>query len=199
VTLTTSLFQFCRFFPKFALALVNTFANKMKKYLVFSLVIFILSCRQKEKTYSTMEQRLSVLTIGANDLMAMRKFYEENLGWQPVAANRDIVFYRMNGFLFSIGKRKELADFIGIDPAGSGFRSVTFGYNVSSEDEVKKIYKDLQVKGVKMLNEPTIPDFGGLFFYFEDIEGNIIEVAYNPFIPLDKDNNATGHESIDHL
>lgn len=63
-----------------------------------------------------MEQRLSVLTIGANDLPAMRKFYEGNFGWKPVAANQDIVFYKMNGFLFSIGKRKELAGFIGVDP-----------------------------------------------------------------------------------
>jgi len=146
-----------------------------------------------------MEQRISVLTIGANDLQAMRKFYEGNFGWKPVAENKDIVFYKMNGFLFSIGKRKELAGFIGVSPEGSGFRSVTFGYNVPTEDEVKTLYKQLKDKGVKMLNAPTEPPFGGLFFYFEDIEGNIIEIAYNTFIPLDKENNATDHKPIDHL
>lgn len=146
-----------------------------------------------------MEQRLSVITIGANDLTVMRKFYEENLGWKPVAENKDIVFYKMNGFLFSIGKRKELAGFIGISPEGSGFRSVTFGYNVSTENEVRMLYTRLKNKGVKMLNEPTAPPFGGLFFYFEDIEGNILEIAYNTFIPLDKGNNAVGHQPIDHL
>lgn len=146
-----------------------------------------------------MEQRLSVLTIGANDLQAMRKFYEGTFGWKPVAANKEIVFYKMNGFLFSIGKRRELADFIGIDSQGSGFRSVTFGYNVSTADEVRILYKQLKSKGVKILKEPTAPPFGGLFFYFEDIEGNIIEIAYSTFIPLDDEHNAIDHYSIDNL
>lgn len=146
-----------------------------------------------------MQQRLTVLTIGANDLQAMRKFYEEILEWQPVAVNKDIVFYQLNGFLFSIGKRKDLAGFIGVNPEGNGFRSVTFGYNVATEDEVREHYKQLKAKGVKMLNEPTAPPFGGLFFYFEDVEGNILEIACNSFIPLDKDNNAVGHKPIDHL
>ena len=73
-----------------------------------------------------MDQRISVLTIGADDLIAMRKFYEEKLGWRPITENKDIVFYKMNGFLLSIGKRKELANFIGINPEGSGFRGVLF-------------------------------------------------------------------------
>ena len=146
-----------------------------------------------------MEQRISVLTIGADNLEAMRNFYEDKLGWTPVAENKDIVFYQMNGFLFSIGKRKELANFIGINAEGSGFRAVTFGYNVPTEREVRELYEQLKSKGVKMLNEPTEPPFGGLFFYFEDIEGNIIEITYNTCIPLDKNNNAIDHEPIDHL
>lgn len=146
-----------------------------------------------------MENRISVLTIGANNLPAMRDFYEKIVGWQPVAANKDIVFYKMNGFLFSIGKRKELADFIGIKPEGSGFRAVTFGYNVATNDEVNALFRQLNDKGVKILKAPTVPSFGGLFFYFEDIEGNIVEIATNPFIPLDEKNNAIDHKPIDHL
>ncbi|RFS19947.1 VOC family protein [Chitinophaga silvatica] len=146
-----------------------------------------------------MEQRFTVLTIGANDYQAMKKFYETTFGWKPVAENNDISFYKMNGFLFSIGKRKELAGFIGVKPEGSGFRAVTFGYNVPTDDEVWSLYHQLKEKGVKMLSEPTAPSFGGLFFYFEDIEGNILEIATNPFIPLDENNNPEGHKAIDHL
>jgi len=146
-----------------------------------------------------MEQRISVLSIGADDLTAMRNFYEETLEWKPVAENKDIVFYKMNGFLFSIGKRKDLANFIGVNPDGIGFRGVTFGYNVSTEIEVRELYKQLKTKGVKILNEPTAPPFGGLFFYFEDIEGNILEIACNTFVSLDKENNAVDHKPINHL
>jgi catechol 2,3-dioxygenase-like lactoylglutathione lyase family enzyme len=148
------------------------------------------------ETKLVMEQRISVLTIGAVDLHAMRSFYENILGWQPIAENRDIAFYKMNGFLFSIAKRNELASFIGVNPEGNGFKAITLGYNVQTETEVFETYEQLRTRGVKILNEPTKPPFGGLFFYFEDIEGNILEVAYNPFIPLDNYNNAIDHKPI---
>jgi uncharacterized protein len=145
-----------------------------------------------------MEQRISVLTIGANDLDAMKKFYGQTLGWTVVAENKDIVFYKLNGFLLSICDRKMLADFIGVDPNGRGFRSVTIGHNVNSKEEVLELYDQLKGK-VKILKEPTVPPFGGLFFYFTDIEGNILEIAQNSFITLDKDRNAVDHKPIDHL
>ena len=145
-----------------------------------------------------MEQRVSVLTIGASDLSAMKEFYGQVLGWAPVAENKDIVFYKLNGFLLSICERKMLADFIGIDAAGQGFRSVTIGYNVNTREEVLNLYNELKGK-VKILKEPTEPPFGGLFFYFTDIEGNILEVAQNSFIILDEVRNAIDHKPIDHL
>lgn len=145
-----------------------------------------------------MEQRISVLTIAAENLAAMKDFYGQTLGWKAVAENKDIVFYKLNGFLLSICERKMLAGFIGADTDGNGFRSFTFGYNVRTEGEVLQIYEQLKNK-VKILKPPSVPPFGGLFFYFSDIEGNIIEVACNSFITLDKENNAIDHKPIDRL
>lgn len=145
-----------------------------------------------------MDQRISVLTIGVDDLKAMKNFYGQVLGWTTIAENEDIAFYKLNGFLLSICDRKMLADFIGIEPKGQGFRSVTIGYNVGTKEEVLAIYDQLKNK-VKVLKEPTEAPFGGLFFYFADIEGNIIEIAQNSFVVLDKDKNASDHKPIDHL
>ena len=146
-----------------------------------------------------MEQRLSVLTIGADNLAAMKEFYGQTLEWKPLAENKDIVFYKLNGFLLSICDKKSLANFIGIDSEGQGFRSVTIGYNVGSNEEVLELYAKLKRKGVKILKEPTEPPFGGLFFYFSDIEGNILEIACNSFVILDQNNNAVDHKAINHL
>lgn len=110
-----------------------------------------------------MEQRISVLTIGAENLKAMRNFYENVLGWVSVAENKDIVFYRLNGFLLSICKRKMSADFIGVEANRHGFRSLTVGYNVQRKEEVLKLYNQLKDKAT-ILKEPTEPPFGGLFF-----------------------------------
>src|SRR5699024_8526620 len=122
--------------------------------------------------------RISVLTIGADDVKAMKEFYGQTLGWTTVTENKDIAFYRLNGFLLSICDKKNLTGFIGIDHNGQGFRSVTIGYNVDTKEEVVNLY-DLLKERVKILKEPTEAPFGGLFFYFADIEGNIIEVAQN--------------------
>ena len=145
-----------------------------------------------------MEQRISVLTIGADDLNAMKNFYGQVLGWTTVAENKDIAFYKLNGFLLSICDRKMLANFIGVDPKGQGFRCMTIGYNVDKKEEVLDLYNQLKDK-VKILKGPTAPPFGGLFFYFTDIQGNIIEIAQNSFITLDKGKNAVGHQPIDQL
>lgn len=145
-----------------------------------------------------MEQRLSVLTIGANNLAGMKRFYEDVLGWAPVAGNKDVVFYKLNGFLLSICEKKMLADFIGIDASGQGFRSVTIGYNVKTKEDVLVLYDQLKDK-VKIIKAPAEPPFGGLFFYFYDVEENILEIACNDYVALDENNNVTGHKPINNL
>ncbi|MBD2753030.1 VOC family protein [Spirosoma validum] len=147
----------------------------------------------------TMEQRLSVITLGVDDLAAMKQFYSEIIGWPTVAENKDIVFYTLNGFLFSLFGRTSLAKGAGLAPEGSGFRSFTLAYNVPTRQEVDHLFEELKKKNVHMLGEPQNTPFGGYFFYFTDPESNVLEVAYNPYIPLDEQGNVITHNSIDDL
>jgi uncharacterized protein len=151
-----------------------------------------------EDNNKPMEPRISVITIGADNVAAMQHFYTDILGWEPVAANKDIVFYQLNGFLLSICEHTSLAEFIGVSAEGSGFRRTTIGYNVHEEWEVLKLYEQLKDK-VKVLKAPTVAPFGGMFFYFADIEGNIIEIACNPFVVFSSSNDVVSHKPIDDL
>jgi hypothetical protein len=146
-----------------------------------------------------MEQRLSVITLGTDDLVAMKNFYAQKLGWKPVAENKDIVFYKLNGFLFSLFDRNSLATGAGVPATGNGFRSLTLSYNVDSKQAVEELFEELKAKGVKMLTEPQNTPFGGYFFCFADVEENVLEVAYNPYILLDESGNTITHKNIDHL
>lgn len=146
-----------------------------------------------------MDQRLSVITLGTDDLAAMTSFYVEKLGWQPVAQNKDIVFFKMNGFLFSLFDRKNLASGAGVSAEGSGFRSLTLSHNVNSKQEVDGLFDELKKKAVKILTDPQDTPFGGYFFCFTDVEDNVLEITYNPYIPLDESGNTITHKSIDHL
>jgi catechol 2,3-dioxygenase-like lactoylglutathione lyase family enzyme len=146
-----------------------------------------------------MEPRLSVLTLAVDDLEVMRQFYSEVIGQPPVAENQDIAFFKMNGLILSLCKKKDLAHFIGIASEGSGFKGITLGHNVPTKEEVDVLYKQLKNKGVTVVKEPTETPFGAYFFYFSDPENNILEIAFNPFIPLDEAGNTTTHLPIDKL
>lgn len=146
-----------------------------------------------------MQQRLSIITLGADDLPAMRQFYVEKFGWTPVAENKDIIFFKLNGFLFGLYGRKRMAEFNGMSPEGSGFRSLNLAYMVDSKEEVEALYGSLKAKGVNIIKEPSVPPIGGYLFLFTDVEGNVWEIAKNPFMPLDKDGNVITHESISHV
>jgi len=146
-----------------------------------------------------MEQRLSVITLGVDNLAAQKEFYKSKLGWRAVAENKDIVFFKLNGFLFSLFDRKQLAESSGVEAAGSGFRSFTISYNVSSKEEVDNMFSKFRADGVSILKSPTETPFGGYYFIFSDLENNVLEVAYNPYVPLDDDGNVITHKSIDNL
>jgi uncharacterized protein len=129
----------------------------------------------------------------------MQNFYEQQVGWQPVAANKDIVFFQLNGLLLSLFSRQQLADYLQLPPVQSGFRGFTLACNVHSRQEVGQLYQSLAAKGVPIVRKPEATFFGGYMFYFADIEGNIWEVAHNPYVPLDDKGNVITHHSINHL
>ena len=164
------------------------------------MIILLSSCQQNDKTNSIMEQRLSIITIGADSLEAMRNFYVEKFGWKPVAENKDIIFFKLNGFLFGLFGRKEMAEFNNTSSEGSGFRPYNLAYMVDSKQKVEEIYAAMKSKGVKIIQEPKVPPvIGGYYFLMTDVEGNVWEVAQNLAMPLDENGNVITHEPIDNL
>jgi uncharacterized protein len=146
-----------------------------------------------------MEQRLSIITLGVDNLEAMKKFYTEKFGWTIEAQAKDIAFFKLNGLLFGLYGRKDLASFQGQSPEDSGFKPYTLSYMVSSKEEVQRIYKDFLQRGIKIIKEPEEPSFGGYYFLAADPENNVWEVALNPFMQLDEKGNVLSHQNIDNL
>lgn len=144
-----------------------------------------------------MDQRLHVITIGANDLNGIVSFYIEKLGWKPFAKDSDIVYFKLNGFLIGIVQRQLLASFTGVPFAKKESRYFTLGYNFNTKEEVICHYEDLKRKNIRIVKEPAESDRGACFFYFADIEGNIFEVACNPYIVLDENDNVINYTYTD--
>lgn len=133
-----------------------------------------------------MDQRLTIITLGVNDLKTSTQFYENSFGWKKdSSSSENITFFRLNGIMFALFGRHELADDATVPPEGTGFRSFTLAYNVRSEADVDSVIRDLRGKGVKIVKEPGKVFWGGYSSYVSDPDGNLWEIAFNPYLKLD--------------
>lgn len=141
-----------------------------------------------------MEQRISFFTIGVSDLEAMRDFYKDKFGWTPMKDSDGIVFFKLNGFIFGLYPKGELAEDIGVKEDGKGFKRFTMAINLNSEKAIDALFEDLKKKGVKIIKAPEKVFWGGYRGYVADIEDNYWEFAYNPFLKLDNEGNVDSHQ-----
>ena len=131
-----------------------------------------------------MEQRLTMVGLGVNDLKTSADFYDNVFGWQRLeASNDDIIFYQLpGGAMLSLYGRKALAEDATVDSKGSGFKGFTLAYNTRSEKEVDEIIKELRSQSVKIVKEPQKVFWGGYSSYIADPDDNLWEIAFNPYM-----------------
>lgn len=140
-----------------------------------------------------MEQRLTLITLGVSDLQASADFYENSFGWKRAAASNDhIKFYQLNGMQLALFPKEELAKDAQVPAEGSGFKGFTLAYNTRSEAEVNEVVASLRKKGVRVVKEPQKVFWGGYSGYIADPDGNLWEIAYNPYLVPDAQGNVSG-------
>ncbi len=143
-----------------------------------------------------MEQKLSIITLGVKNMQIMRKFYEEQLSWKIEADNEHIVFYKLNGVLLALFSEESLAEDAGLEYSASNFKSTTFAQNYPTIEAVDAVFSELKMLDVTIIKYPEKAFWGGYRGYFSDPEGNLWEIAYNPFMTLDKHGNVMQHSNI---
>lgn len=141
-----------------------------------------------------MKQQIHFTTIGVKDLEKMANWYKDIFGWKAMKEEKEIVFFKLNGFILSLFPASELAKDIGIKDDGKGFKQFTLAINLRSEDEVNATFDELRKKGVTIIKKPEKVFWGGYSGYIADIENNYWEIAYNPFLQLDDEGNVKTHD-----
>lgn len=137
-----------------------------------------------------MEQRLTLITLGVADVKRATEFYEEKFGWKKApSSNDDITFFRLNGIMLSLFKRESLAEDAAVGSTGTGFKGFTLAWNARSQAEVDALVGDLKSKGVTVVKEPQQVFWGGYSAYVADVDDNLWEIAFNPFLTLDERGN----------
>lgn len=141
-----------------------------------------------------MDQRLTFITLGVNDLDKAKEFYVNVFGWKPMKDDQGIVFFKLNGMILSLFPNNELAKDAGVLNDGQGFKRMTLAINFNSDSEVDGAFQEAIGKGAKTLVQPEKVFWGGYRGYLADLDDNIWELAHNPFLEMDEQGNVTGHQ-----
>jgi len=135
----------------------------------------------------TMKPRISVITIGVNDLERSLEFYRDGLGFSTEGIvgkefeNGQVVFFDMeNGLRLALYARKGLAWDAGIQQDPPGRTELSLGHNVNSSAEVDEVMEQAKKAGAGIVKPAQKTFWGGYAGYFQDPDGHLWEIAWNP-------------------
>ena len=130
-----------------------------------------------------MEQRLSLLTLGVDDLERSRTFYEQ-LGWRGQQV-QETVFFQAGGMALVLWDRAKLAADVGRSDGPRGvFGGIGLAHNVRSRAEVDELVALAGSIGAAVTRAPAETFYGGYAGVFCDPDGHPWEIAHNPGLPL---------------
>lgn len=136
-------------------------------------------------------QRVTLITLGVDDLAAARAFYAR-LGWREHGESQPgIAFFQMQGQALALFGRAALAADQGREGAALGTGAMTLAQNFATESEVDAAFAEALAAGAVALKKPEKVFWGGYSGYWADPDGHVWEVAMNPFWPLAGDGSLT--------
>ncbi len=128
-----------------------------------------------------MKPRMSMITLGVDDLVRATAFYEKGLGFPRHGDDESVTSFALNGTWLGLYDRLALAEDAQVSADGSGFNSFAIAHNVSSESEVLRVFKQAIDAGATVVKEPVKAFWGGFSGYFKDPDGHLWEIAFNPY------------------
>ena len=127
----------------------------------------------------TIPARLSIVTIGARDLPALRRFYRA-LGWAEQTMSDDgYATFILGGVMLALYPLDKLAEEAApTDERPSGWSGITLACNVDTRDAVDAAFAVAVAAGARVVGEPTDRFWGGRSAYIADPEGHRWEIAW---------------------
>jgi uncharacterized protein len=134
-----------------------------------------------------MKPRITVITLGVDDLERTLVFYRDGLGFKTkgiVGSEFEqgaVVFFNLeNRLQLALWPRSSIAYDTGLSSENPSSTEFTLGHNVSSRDEVDSVLRQAEVAGAKIIKPAQNTFWGGYAGYFTDPDGHIWEVVWNP-------------------
>ena len=127
---------------------------------------------------TTMQPRISLVTLGYTDFDRARRFYEA-LGWSGQSPDGEVVFIQAGCMVLALWDRAKLADDSRVDDNG-GWGGIALAHNVGSPAEVDAVLADAEAAGASIGRPGAPTEWGGYSGVFIDPDGHPWEVAHNP-------------------
>lgn len=134
-----------------------------------------------------MKPRITVLTIGVDDLHAAVRFYRDGLGWKTEGVvgqkfeHGAVAFFDLeSGLRLALWPRASIAHDAGTTLGPISSTEFTLGHNVSSKEAVGAVMQRASRAGAAIVKPAQDTFWGGYAGYFRDPDHHLWEVVWNP-------------------
>lgn len=141
--------------------------------------------------YPSMKPRISVITIGVDDLERALRFYRDGLGLRTDGiigrefADGAVAFFDLQpGLKLAIWPRTSISHDTGLPLGSPSPAEFTLGHNVSSREGVDAVMEQARNAGAIIVKVAHDTFWGVYAGYFQDPDGHLWEVAWNPQLPV---------------
>lgn len=133
-----------------------------------------------------MESRVSIITLAVEDLDRAAKFYNAMGLKRDERFVDDVAFFQMGGLILALWPREALMEDVGQSvPGPRGSPGLALAYNTRTPAEVAAVLSAAEAAGGRIVKPAQQAFWGGIQGYFEDTEGHLWEVAWNPDFSID--------------
>jgi uncharacterized protein len=134
-----------------------------------------------------MKPRITVITVGVDDLEKSLRFYRDGLGFPTEGIIGKefeygaVVFIQLqDGLRLALWPRKSISHDSGLSIAPASSTEMTLGHNVSSKAEVDAVMDQAKSAGAVIVKPAHDTFWGGYSGYFQDPDGHLWEAVWNP-------------------
>ncbi len=134
-----------------------------------------------------MKPRVTVITIGVDDLARALRFYRDGLGLategiigQEFEYGAVAFFDLQAGLKLALWPRGSLARDSGLPLGSPSPTEFSLGHNVSTREEVDAVMEQARSAGAVIVRSAQETFWGGYAGYFQDPDRHLWEVVWNP-------------------
>lgn len=134
-----------------------------------------------------MKPRITVLTLGVDDLERSVAFYRDGLGLPTEGIigqefeHGAVAFFELEGGLkLALWARTNIAHDTGIPESPRSPTELTIGHNVGDRAEVDAVMERAERAGARIVKPAAETFWGGYGGYFQDPDGHLWEAVWNP-------------------